>query len=362
MRKNSKKVIGLDVGDIRSHICELDGQSGETIKRTKLSTEKAVLFKYFSELEKSLIILEVGTHSPWISRLLKSLGHEVIVSNARELRLIYGSKRKNDRVDAEKLARLGRLDKDLICEVKHRSAEKQADLTVVKARASLLKVRQQLVNQIRGVLKSFGIKPPKSYPAGFHKKILAYIPIELGPALLPLVKSLKAVVEQIKTLDKQIIRLCETNYPETKLLTNIRGVGKLIALTFVLTLADPTRFKSSRAVGAYLGLIPGQNQSGNANPKQSITKQGDQLLRRYLVQAANYIMGHFGEDCDLRRFALAKLETTQNRKKVLIAISRKLAILMHFLWYTGTVYDPFYQSKRGQLEKNIQSEEFSMAA
>lgn len=362
MKKNSKKVIGIDVGDLKSHICELSEETATVVKRTKLDTEKATLFKYFSQLEKSLIILEVGTHSPWMSRLLGSLGHEVVVGNARELRLIYSSKRKNDRIDAEKLARLGRLDRNLICEVQHRSAEKQADLAVIKARAALLKLRQQLVNQIRGVLKSFGIKSPSSYPAGFHKKVLAHIPNNLAPALLPLVKSLKTIAEQIKGLDKQIIRLCEQKYPETELLTKIKGVGKLIALTFILTLADPHRFRSSRAVGAYLGLVPGQDQSGSQNPKQAITKQGDQLLRRYLVQAANYIMGHFGQDSDLRRYALAKLEQTQNRKKVLIALSRKLAVLMHHLWSTGSVYDPFYQPKPEQGKTTNQSEELSMAA
>lgn len=360
MKKHSKKqVMGLDVGDSQSQVCVLDEASGEVVARRSIATAKEEMFSYFTTLRPSLIILEVGTHSPWLSRLLEDLGHEVIVANARELRLIYSSKHKNDRADAEKLARLGRVDKTLLHPVTHRSETQQADLAVIRAREALLKTRQQLVNHIRGVLKACGVKPPKVYPAGFHKKVLLCIPPNLEPALLPLVAALKSVQQQIRALDKRILELAKTHYPKTALLTQIKGVGSLIALTFVLTLADPNRFKTSRSVGAYLGLTPGQDQSGSRDPKQHITKQGDSLLRRYLIQGANTIVGPFGEDSDLRRFALERLEQRGKsaRKSLLIAVARKLSILLHRLWTTGEVYEPLFSS-----QAKSQAQEVRLAA
>ena len=361
MKKYSNElVVGLDVSDKKSEVCMMQKADGEISKRESIKTERETFLKYFSSLEKSLIILEVGTHSPWMSRLIKSLGHEVIVANARKISLIYGSKRKNDQIDAEKLARLARVDRTLLHPVEHRDEQKQADLNVIRSRKVLLKTRQQLINSVRARLKSFGIKPPQVYPAGFHKKAIAYIPETLKLALMPIIEILKGIHNQIKGLDKEIAELAEQRYPETALLTQVAGVGQLIALTYVLTLADPKKFKKSRSVGAYLGLAPGQDQSGSHDPKQSITKEGDPYLRSLLVQSANYILGHFGPDCDLRRFAYDRLEHQKEAlkkkgkdpnkvkvsKQLKIAVARKLAVLLHHLWVSAEVYDPFFSSSQ----------------
>jgi len=359
MKKYSNElVVGLDVSDKKSEVCIMQKVDGEVTKRESIKTERETFFQYFSKLETSLIVLEVGTHSPWMSRLIKSLGHEVIVANARKISLIYGSKRKNDKADAEKLARLARVDRTLLHPVEHRDEQKQADINVIRSRAVLLKTRQQLINSVRARLKSFGIKPPQVYPAGFHKKVVAFIPETLKVALLPIIEILKGIHSQIKGLDKEIAKLAEQRYPETGLLTQVSGVGQLIALTYVLTLGDPKKFKKSRSVGPYLGLAPGQDQSGNHDPKQSITKEGDPYLRSLLVQSANYILGHFGPDCDLRRFAFDRLQHQKEdlkkkgkdpnkvkvSKQLKIAVARKLAVLLHHLWISAEVYDPFFNS------------------
>ena len=367
MKKYSKGiVVGIDVSDAKSELCVMDKASGEILERRRIKTEEGSVKEYFNELGTGLVILEVGTHSPWLSRLIKGMGYEVIIANARRVRLIHGTKRKNDRVDAEKLARLGRVDESLLYPVEHRSKEQQADLNVIRARDLLIKTRQQQINHVRAVLKSHGIKVPTMSTASFHKKAVAYIAEELRPALMPLIEALKGTQTSIRELEKRIAVLAEEKYPETELLTRITGVGQLIALTFILTLSDPKKFKKSRSVGAYLGLAPGQDQSGANNPKQPITKEGDPLLRRLLVQASNYILGPFGPDCDLRRFAYDRLEKEKEilkakgkdpnkvkvSKQLKVAVTRKLAVLLHHLWDTAEVYDPFYNSNQQNFKQD----------
>ena len=155
---NQRLTIGLDLGDRSSHYCVLE-EAGRILLESKVSTSPNAMRTVFGAMARSRIALETGTHSPWVSRLLSKLGHEVIVAHARNVRLIGESRRKDDRLDAQTLARLARIDPELLCPVKHRSVKAQADLTVIRARAGLVRARTALVNAARGLAKSYGERP-----------------------------------------------------------------------------------------------------------------------------------------------------------------------------------------------------------
>src|SRR5262245_42923328 len=147
--------IGLDLGDRNSWYCVLD-ETGKVQLEQRVHTSGKALRELFSAMPRSRVALEIGTHSPWISRLLSELGHEVIVANARTVRLIGEIRKKDDRLDAQTLARLARIDPELLYPVKHRSAKAQADLAMIRARAGLVRARTSLVNTARGLAKSYG--------------------------------------------------------------------------------------------------------------------------------------------------------------------------------------------------------------
>ena len=342
--ESSKVTIGIDLGDRWSRYCVVDC-GGEIVEENRVRTTVAGLEQLFGKRPAARIIVEAGTHSPWVSRQLESYGHELVVANARKVRLIYESDSKNDRLDARMLARLGRIDVQLLAPVRHRRAETQADLAVVRSREALVTARVKLVNVVRGTVKSLGARLPKSTTAAFAGKMAALIPPELQHALGPLLKSIRALSEQIDRYDAQIARLSERKYPETKLLQQVGGVGPLIALTYVLTLDDPYRFANSRRVGSYLGLSPRRHESGRSSPQLGITKSGNGHLRWLLVQAAQYALGPLGPDSRLRRWGLelAARGGKNAKKRAVIAVARKLAVLLHRLWVTAEVYEPLYK-------------------
>jgi transposase len=335
--------IGMDLGDRWSRYCIVDG-AGTIVKEDRVRTALEALTECFQKIPPNRIVIEAGTHSPWVSRLLEKLGHQVIVANARKVRLIYESNHKNDRVDARMLAKLGRVDVSLLAPVEHRSAEAQTDLAVVRGRDALVAARTQLINAVRGVVKSTGARLPASTTAAFAAKVLPLIPSLLKAALTPLLKSIQHLSEQIRRCDQRVEELAQKKYPATKLLRQVKGVGPLISLTYVLTLENPARFHKSRMVGSYLGLQPEQSQSGASTPQLGITKAGNGLLRRLLVQSAQYILGPLAPDSRLRRWGLelAKRGGKNSKKRAVIAVARKLAVLLHKLWVTGEVYEPLY--------------------
>ena len=343
-----KSVIGIDLGDRYSYLHELDIETGETLGQTRISTTPAGFQEHFEGLDSARVALEVGSHSPWSSHLLKGLGHEVIVANPRTLALIHKSTRKRDELDAEKLARLARLDPQLMSPICHRSMQAQADRAKLKAREALVKARTSLINHVRGLVKAFGVKLPSCASKTFHKRVLEHLPENIKPAVRPILESLKVISRQIYEADKALEKLAKESYPETMLLRQVVGVGPLLSLAFILTLEDSKKFRKSRDVGAYLGLIPKQHQSGDRDPGLGISKQGDKMLRGLLVQSAQYKLGSFGPDCDLKRFGLKIAESggRHGKKRAVIAVARKLAVLLHRLWSTGEVYDPFYNTEK----------------
>jgi transposase len=293
--------------------------------------------------------MEVGSHSPWTSRFLEGLGHEVLVANARKLRAIYASDRKSDRRDAQMLARLGRMDTKLLHPIAHQSEEAQRDLLEIKLRDSLVRRRVDLISSVRFTLKSLGIRlasPNTNCFAKRARKTLAETEPEALAVIEPVLGAIDALTATVKELTRRIEQMGETKYPETRRLRQIVGVGPITALTFRLTIGDPERFESSRDVGAYLGLVPRRDQSGSVDKEMRISKAGDAYLRRLLVSAAQYVLGPFGKDCDLRRRGL-ELEARGGRaakKKAVVAVARKLAVLMHALWRDGGDYRPLREA------------------
>jgi transposase len=347
--KHSKvdRAVGLDISDKWTVVCVITMATGEEVEQGRVRTRPEDLRQRFAGIEPMRIALEVGAHSPWMSRLLEELGHEVLVANASKVALIHGNSRKRDRADAEHLARLARLDPRLLHPLRHRSEQAQHDLSVLRSRDQLVQLRTGLINHVRGVLKALGHPPPSCTTDVFARRMAGQIPEGLEPALGPVIELIAQTTETILGYERQIDRLAE-RYEVTRVLRQVRGVGPVTSLAYVLVLEDPTRFRTSRAVGAYLGLVPGLDESGDSSPRQPITRQGDALLRRLLVQCAHHILGPFGRDCDLRRFG-QRIEARggpRAKKTAAVAVARKLAVTLHRLWITGEVYDPFYTARQ----------------
>src|SRR6266699_1263383 len=339
--KGHKLTIGLDLGDRWSSYCVLD-EAGEVLLEQQLATTPEALRQTFEKMPRSLMALETGTHSPWVSRLLKELGHEVLVAHAQRVELISKSTRKDDRHDARTLARLARIDPELLGPVRHRSAKAQIHLTVIRARAALVSARTALVNAARGLVKSYGQRLPKCGTGQVNREIAKGLSQELRDALDPLLGEIESLNERIAEYDRRIEQIAKEVYPQVALLQQVKGVGTLIALTYVLTLDDPHRFRRSRDAGCFLGLRPGRRNSGNSEPQLHISKEGDRYLRTLIVQGAHYILGPFGQDSDLRRWGLKLAERggKNAKKRAVVAVARKLAVLLHKLWVSGEVYEP----------------------
>jgi transposase len=333
--------IGIDLGDRFSRWCGID-QDGNVVAEDRVSTTQPAMTKLFSLLGRKRVAIETGTHSPWVSRLLESLGHEVIVANSRKVQLISKNRQKDDRNDARTLARLARFDKELLYPIRHRSQTTQAHLELLRARDVLVAVRTKIVNHLRGATKPFGVRLPRCSPSAMVKKAPAAIPPELQTIMKPLLDVIKTISSQIAQYDRRIEHLADHEYKESQALRQITGVGALTALAYMLTLADAHRFVRSRSVGAWLGLTPARHDSSGTETQKRISKEGDHYLRRLLVGSAQYILGPFGKDCDLRRhgLAIAARGGKNAKRRATVAVARKLAVLLHRLWITQAPYVP----------------------
>lgn len=336
------ETLGIDLGDRYSEVCVLD-EDGKLVKHERVATTEGDLKALSKRRQGARVVMEVGTHSPWISRLFEGLGHEVVVGNAAVVRRVAGTKDKSDQIDAARLARVGRVDPTILEPIKHRGEEVQRDRALLRVRDGLVRARSALVTQGRGIAKSLGKRLPRCDAQNFAKRMDREEQRELFPGLSTLLEVVKGLSQQIAVLDAMIEEVSQKKYPVTARLRQITGVGPITALAYVVTIEDPKRFRSSRSVGAYLGLKPKKYQSGEQDPELRITKAGDAYLRRTLVQAAQYILGRRGPDTALRRFGErvkgrgAKKTAT---KRAAVAVARKLAVLLHRLWVTGANYEP----------------------
>jgi transposase len=351
--------IGLDLGDKSHHFCVL----GKDIDAKPLATGSfpntpEALKQFAAQWPNSKIFLEVGSHSPWISRLLQGADMQVIIANARKLKLISKNKRKSDANDAVALAKLGRSDTTLLHPISHVTEEVQRDRIHITVRRGLVVVRTKLVNTVRGLLKSFGCRLACCSSACVAKRTRELLSSEERADLLiplePLLLSLENISLQIAAADTALAACAKAKYPIVGKLTDIAGVGPLTALNFVLTIGDPNRFaKKTRSVGDYLGLAPARDQSGNVDKDLGISKEGNTYTRALLVQAAQYIMGPFGPPSDLRDYGLRIQRTGDEaaakkhkgksapkapKRKSIIGVARKLGVVMLAIWQKGSTY------------------------
>jgi transposase len=342
-----KLTIGMDLGDRVSRICGVDA-AGAVVREGSVMTTSVAVEEYFSRLQPCRVVIEVGTHSPWVCWLLERLGHEVIVANTA---LVYGKgrrKKRNDAMDAEFLARQGRADPKLLHPIRHRGVEAQEHLSLIRARDQLVAARTKLINHVRGAVKPVGGRIKGCSADAFARQAEEQIPSALRTALRPMLEMIGALTGQIRGYDREIERASYEQYPETQQLQQVTGVGPVTSLAYVLLVDDPERFDRSRDVGAYFGLVPKLDESSDSSPQLRITKAGDELGRRLLVNAAHYILGPFGPDCDLRRHGerIAARGGKNAKKRAVVAVARKLAVLLHHLWSTDVMYDPHYSGRR----------------
>jgi transposase len=340
--KSSEVTIGLDLGERRHWFCVLDGR-GEVVEEGSFLNDRASLARLSARYREALAVMEAGAHSPWMSRYLEGLGWEVIVSNPRKVRAIYQHERKSDQRDALMLARIGRMDRALLYPVRHGKEEAQQDLLRIKLRDSLVRARVALINSVRFSLKSLGYAVGNPSSERFHKVAMETLPEVIRQMIAPSVQAVAELSARIKVLEREISALARTKYPQTLWLQQVPGVGALTALYFVLKIEDPKRFENVRDVGAYAGLCPRRDQSGASDPQLRISKCGDAYLRRLLVSAAQYILGPFGPHSALREYGLmlAADGTARARKRAVVAVARKLCVLLLSLWKNQTAYQPY---------------------
>jgi len=327
----------MDLGDKKHQICILD-KTGKIISEEEVAGNRAALASFFKQYRGAVVAMEMGAHSRWVSQVAEAEGLAVLVGNARKLRMIWQSRKKSDAQDAVMLARVARFDPALLCPIHHRGEQVQMDLEIIRARDLLVGECTRMVNHVRGVVKNMGERLPASSTASFGHK--AKIPEALNEALKPVMEVIRELTKKIREYDLMIKGAAANKYPETEQLRQVGGVGPLTAL--VLTLEEPERFAKSRMVVSYLGLVPRLDQSGQIDKQLRITKHGDGYLRRLLVGSAHYILGPFGTDCDLRTFGLKLMQRggKNAKKRAVVAVARKLAVLLHALWRSGAIYEP----------------------
>src|SRR3981081_3286499 len=271
-RLNEQKLtIGVDLGDRWSFYCVLD-EGDKIILEQKVAMTPEAMKQTFEKIPRSLIAMETGTHSPWVSRLLRELGHEVLVAHAQKGELISKRNRKADRHDARTLARLARIDPELLGPVRHRSAKAQIHLTVIRARAELVSARTALVNAARGLVKSFGQRLPKCGTYQVNAKLAEGLSAELRDVLVPLLREVESLSERIQEYDERMEKIAKEEYPEVSLLKQAKGVGTQSSLTYVLTIEAHYRFPQSGAGRCFWWLQPGRRNSGESEPQKKISK------------------------------------------------------------------------------------------
>jgi transposase len=285
---------------------------GEVLLEQKVGTTPKAMREVFGSVPRCRIALETGMRSPWVSRLLSELGHEVIVAHARNVRLIGESRKKDDRLDARTLARLARIDPQLLSPVKHRSAQAHAHLSVIRARAGLVRARTALINTARGLTKSYGERLRGCNPRNLNPEKAQGLSPELQAALEPLLSAIESLSERIHEYNQQIEKIARESYPQAARLEQVKGVGTLIALTYLLTLEDPHRFRKSRDVGCYVGLQPGRRNSGQSEPPTA-HQQGRRSVSANAVGAG--CASHFRSLWSGQRSAALGVDAGRARRK-----------------------------------------------
>ena len=347
VQKNTKQAtremryIGLDVGDRVSHYAVKNGR-GQLLEEGRVQSKPEALEKQFGHMRGDRLLMEVGTHSPWMQRSLLQIGLDARVCDARSAAEANRYGHKTDVRDARMLAELLRTESQLVTLVDHRSEDDQKIWAVIQARDALVRTRTMLVNLVRGMVKSTGARLEGCTAESFNKTWSA-IPEGLRPALSPIYVQIRQVTTAINRYQKKIAVFVKKDRPEAEQLTQITGVADLTALAFVLAMGNVKRFRRSRDAGAYLGLVPKKRKSGDIDPQLGITKRGNSTVRRLLVCAAHYIIGPFNKtESDLRTFGLRIAgggNDSRRKRRAVVAVARKLAVVMTAMLKSGKPYE-----------------------
>lgn len=343
MNENSTCVVGIDLGDRTSVACIYS--PGVVVDWFEFAMTPDGVRAAFEGKGFRTVAMEAGAQSGWVTRLLRGLGYKPLVANPRKLKAISSNERKSDRNDALLLAKLATADASLLHPVEHRSEARELGLTVLRSRDTLVRTRTRLINAVRAMCKGVGARMKSGGAAGFAQRE-AEVPEALLPATAGLFAAMRVLNEQIAVYDGKLEVMLETRFPEGRLVRQVRGVGPVTALAFVLTIEDPKRFPDGRTAAAYLGLAPRRDQSGAIDKQLGISKTGNNFVRLLLTQCAQYILGPLGHDCDLRRWGHKLMERggKSAKKRAITATARKLAVLLFRLWKRDEVWIPLYNA------------------
>lgn len=336
-------VIGMDMGD-KTHKAVGLNESGEVVDRTEVACRPEAVEAYLADRPGALLVIETGTHCRWVSELAQGHGHEVLVGNARKLRMIWANSRKNDWNDAEMLARIARMDRKLLHPVHLRGEREQKLLRLVKARDLLVKNRTAAVNMIRGFCKADGHRLAVCSSEAFAR-LEFEVPTSVRQTTKPVFSLLRELTRKIALYDKLITQAIKDDRA-AQLLQTIPGVGPVTTAAYLASMGNPETFDQAREAGAYFGLVPRQDQSGQNDKQMRISKEGNAVVRRLLVTSAHYILGPFGKDSDLRRHGLRIAERggKNARKRAVVAVARKLSVVMLAMIKKQEAYRPLQES------------------
>ena len=342
----NRLAIGIDVSDRTACVCVTD-RSGVLDEFRIALDEEAIRTRIpFVAPETGVAVLETGPRSAWLKRVLVRLGMRVVVADARKLASVTNSPTKTDRNDARMLARLGLADElmncdtRLLCDTYVRPPELQAVYDRLVARDLVVRRRGDFVRLVRSIVKGAGFTL-RGRATSFPEQ-LAQMPAELLVVIEPLLVLVSACDSSLRDMDHGLEAIAKSD-PVARRLQTVKGVGPIIALAFRCVIGEPGRFSNIRNVGAYLGMVPRRDQSGRVDPSLGISKCGNSFMRRLLVQGASHILGPFGMDCALRRWGLDRLAAKGDhaRKKVRVAVGRKLAVQLLSIWKNEKEWVPF---------------------
>lgn len=329
---------GIDLGKKELNYHVVDG-AGATVRLGRVAATPEEALSALSGLGLQAVGVEAGPFGAWMVDGLTRGGLPAVLIETRRMKQFRDySKVKTDARDAEHIAQAMR--SGLYTPVHVKSQASRQVRTLLQARMTLSKTRQQLQSSLRGLLKEYGVKLKRQSSTRLEasiREVLPDLPPAVTLALLPLIASVAELRRQQVVLDREVRRLARTD-AACRLMMTVPGVGAIVGLAFRATLDDPGRFADSSLIGAYLGLTPAKYASGEIDRDGAITRQGDRMMRAYLYEAATVLLGRLKRPCALRDWGLALVER-RGRRRATVAMARKLATIMHRVWITGTPFD-----------------------
>jgi len=334
-----KQYVGLDVSQRETSLCVVD-DAGRVVYEGKVKSDPGaladVLHKRAPQAER--IGFETGAMASWLWHELRRVGLPVVCIDARHAHAALSVRiNKSDQNDAKGLAELVRVG--WYREVKVKSEESQRVRAMLVARSRLVAIRRDIENQVRSMIKEYGLLFRRAIGRQFRNQVIELLgkDHQLRGIIDPLLLIHESICLQQTNFDEDVRRLAKSDETTRRLMT-VPGVGVITALTFRHTIDDPSRFRSASKVGAYLGLTPRRNQSGETDMNGRISRWGDRLLRTYLFEAATVLLYRTKKWSSLKAWGV-KLVKRIGMKKAKVAIARKIAVILHCIWVDGTSFE-----------------------